>query len=113
MIGTLCPFASFSEGHSSSDKASTQVSRQEVEEKKDFVRQQRFDVFLSYAVEDQEFAEEVRDRLMNDVKVKVFVPVEGKLTNCTPCYPCTSEYSLHCPVFCKEALSSTYCFSCR
>jgi len=37
----------------------------------------KFDVFLSYAEEDEEFAEEVRTRLVRE-NLRVFIPSEGK-----------------------------------
>ena len=42
------------------------------------LRSQRFDVFLSYAEEDQDFAEEVRHRIVSKLKLRVFVPSEGE-----------------------------------
>lgn len=38
---------------------------------------QRYDVFLSYAEEDKEFAEEMRSRLVGQAKLRVFVPSDG------------------------------------
>lgn len=35
-------------------------------------------MFLSFALEDEKFAEEVRDRLVKHAKVHVFVPMEGE-----------------------------------
>ena len=43
------------------------------------LKSQRFDVFLSFAEEDQEFAEEVRHRIVSKLKLRVFVPSEGCL----------------------------------
>ncbi len=40
-------------------------------------RARRFDVFLSYAEEDEEFAEEVRTRLVQE-NLRVFIPSQGK-----------------------------------
>ena len=42
------------------------------------LRSQRFDVFLSFAEEDQDFAEEVRHRIVSKLKLRVFVPSEGE-----------------------------------
>lgn len=42
------------------------------------LRSQRFDVFLSFAEEDQDFAEEVRHRIVSKLKFRVFVPSEGE-----------------------------------
>ena len=42
------------------------------------LRNQRFDVFLSFAEEDQDFAEEVRHRIVSKLKLRVFVPSEGE-----------------------------------
>ena len=42
------------------------------------VRSQQYDVFLSYAEEDWEFAEEMRSRLVSQAKLRVFVPSNGK-----------------------------------
>lgn len=39
---------------------------------------QQYDVFLSFAEEDERFAEEVRQRLVENTKAKVFVPSSGK-----------------------------------
>ena len=41
------------------------------------LKSQRFDVFLSFAEEDQDFAEEVRHRIVSKLKLRVFVPSEG------------------------------------
>ena len=49
-----------------------------IEEK---LRSQRFDVFLSFAEEDQDFAEEVRHRIVSKLKLRVFVPSEGEFVN--------------------------------
>lgn len=38
----------------------------------------KYDVFLSYAEEDKEFAEEMRERLANTARLRVFVPSDGK-----------------------------------
>lgn len=43
---------------------------------KESLTSQRFDVFLSFAEEDQEFAEEVRHRIVSKLKLRVFVPSE-------------------------------------
>jgi hypothetical protein len=45
------------------------------------VRSQQYDVFLSYAEEDWEFAEEMRSRLVREVKLRVFVPLDGEYFN--------------------------------
>jgi hypothetical protein len=45
------------------------------------VRSQQYDVFLSYAEEDWEFAEEMRSRLVREVKLRVFVPSDGEYFN--------------------------------
>ena len=37
----------------------------------------KYDVFLSYAEEDEEFAEEMRSRLINDANLRVFIPSDG------------------------------------
>lgn len=42
------------------------------------VRSQKYDVFLSYAEEDSEFAEEMRRRLVTHAKLRVFVPSDGE-----------------------------------
>ena len=41
------------------------------------VSKQRCDIFLSFAQEDREFAEEVKARLQTKKKLKVFIPSEG------------------------------------
>eukprot|EP00731_Ephydatia_muelleri_P032850 Em0024g394a len=46
-------------------------------EEKTMVSKQRCDIFLSFAQEDREFAEEVKARLQTKKKLKVFVPSEG------------------------------------
>lgn len=48
--------------------------QEELEQKKTFLRTQRYDVFLSFAREDEDFAEEVRQKLIKEAKLKVFVP---------------------------------------
>ena len=40
-------------------------------------KSRKFDVFLSYAEEDEDFAEEVRTRLVRE-NLRVFIPSEGK-----------------------------------
>ncbi len=42
------------------------------------VRSQKYDVFLSFAEEDKEFAEEMRRRLISHAKLRVFVPSDGE-----------------------------------
>ena len=42
------------------------------------IRDQQFDVFLSFAEEDERFAEEVRQRLVENTNAKVFVPSSGE-----------------------------------
>ena len=42
------------------------------------IRKQQFDVFLSFAEEDERFAEEVRQRLVENTNAKVFVPSSGE-----------------------------------
>lgn len=44
---------------------------------KESLESKRFDVFLSFAEEDKEFAEEVRHRIISKCKLKVFLPSEG------------------------------------
>lgn len=41
------------------------------------VRSQQYDVFLSFAEEDKEFAEEMRSRLVSHAKLRVIVPSDG------------------------------------
>ena len=52
--------------------------QEELEQKKTFLRTQRYDVFLSFAREDEDFAEEVRQKLIKEAKLKVFVPSDGE-----------------------------------
>ena len=40
----------------------------------------KYDVFLSYAEEDMEFAEEMRRRLIEHTKLRIFVPSDGRPT---------------------------------
>ena len=53
-----------------------------VRDVKQKLREHQFDVFLSFAEEDQEFAEEVRHRIVSKLKLKVFVPAEGTTFFC-------------------------------
>ena len=42
------------------------------------VRSQKYDVFLSFAEQDKDFAEEMRRRLVSHAKLRVFVPSDGE-----------------------------------
>lgn len=44
-----------------------------------YIQSQRYDVFLSFAQEDEEFAEEVKQRLVTQASLRVFVPNDGQL----------------------------------
>ena len=80
------------------------------------MRSQRFDVFLSFAEEDQDFAEEVRHRIVSKLKLRVFVPSEGESLilshvlyntlspSLTPSYPPILSLSL-CSLFLSLARS--------
>ena len=46
------------------------------------LRDRQFDVFLSFAEEDERFAEEVRLRLVENAGVRVFVPSAGESWMC-------------------------------
>lgn len=58
--------------------ASEETVSPDLQRSKRIAQNQKFDVFLSYAEEDKEFAEEMRLRLMNHAKLKIFVPSDGK-----------------------------------
>lgn len=61
-----------------SGKSSTDDREEDLKKKMELVKTQRFDVFLSYAEEDEEFAEEMRSRLINNLNLRVFIPSEGQ-----------------------------------
>ena len=51
---------------------------EDLKQKLSMPNRQKFDVFLSYAEEDEEFAEEVRTRLVRDLNLRIFIPSEGR-----------------------------------
>lgn len=53
-----------------------EAPRNDLEQSLRFIQSQRYDVFLSYANVDREFAEEVRQRLTIQAKLRVFVPLD-------------------------------------
>ena len=66
------------------DKSHYNGGKEKLERALQYIRRQRYDVFLSFAQEDEEFAEEVRQRLINQANLRVFVPGEGQFAK--SCY---------------------------
>ena len=64
---------------SSQSRSATRGESACVRDVKERLKGQQFDVFLSFAEEDKEFAEEVRHRIVSKLKLKVFVPAEGNV----------------------------------
>ena len=59
-------------------KSPDRGGKEKLERALQYIRRQKYDVFLSFAQEDEEFAEEVRQRLMTQANLRVFVPSEGQ-----------------------------------
>ena len=65
-------------GRESASQFSTKDDAVRMRKIEESLRGQRFDVFLSFAEEDQDFAEEVRHRIVSKLKLRVFVPSDGE-----------------------------------
>ena len=50
----------------------------DLEESLAYIQSQQYDVFLSFAKQDEEFAEEVRQKLKLRANLEIFVPSEGQ-----------------------------------
>ncbi len=72
---------SFAASHTPSQSSvspRTEGDRAALEHSLEYIQSQRYDVFLSFAKEDVEFAEEVRQKLKLKAQLEVFVPSEGQ-----------------------------------
>ena len=66
------------------DKSHDNGGKKKLEQALPYIRREKYDVFLSFAQEDEEFAEEVRQRLITQANLRVFVPSEGQFAK--SCY---------------------------
>ena len=77
----------------------------------------RYDIFLSFAIEDREFAEEVKARLQTKKKLRVFMPSEGACVYVWVCvYVCVCDVCV-CVMFvyvcmCDVCLCVCVCDAC-